>query len=125
MLATDMNPANDATEDSVCVETCAGVAELQVLPLALALERPAPDPMRGWATIRFSLPRRTQATLALRSVTGSLVRILLCPQSLAPNTYSLSWDGRDNSGRSVAPGIYFWRLETDDAVLTRKTVKLN
>jgi hypothetical protein len=125
MLATDMNPANDATEDSVCVETCAGVAELQVLPLALALERPAPDPMRGWATIRFSLPHRAQASVTIRSATGALVRVLFCPQSLTPNTYTLSWDGRDDSGRSVAPGIYFWRLETETTSLTRKAIKID
>ncbi|GEM_PF-449499 len=124
MLATDMNPANDATQDSVFVQTYTGVVELQVLPRALALERPAPDPMRGWATIRFSLPRQTRATLTLRSITGALVRTL-CNSSLLPAHYSLAWDGRDNSGRTVAPGIYFWRLEAEGKVLTRKAVKLN
>jgi hypothetical protein len=124
LLATDMNPANDTTQDSVVVVTYTGVAELQVRPRSLALERPAPDPMRGRATVRFSIPRRTQATLTLRSITGSLVRTL-CNSSLLPAHYSLVWDGRDDSGRSVAPGTYFWRLEAEGKVLTRKAVKLH
>jgi hypothetical protein len=125
MLPTDLNPANDATQDSVFVQTYTGVAELQVLPRTLALGRPAPDPMRNWATIRFSIAHRTQANLTLRSITGSLVRVLVGPQSLAPGPYTLTWDGRDNFGCSVAPGIYFWRLEAEGKVLTRKAVKLN
>jgi len=125
MLATDMNTANDSLAYSVVVETYSGVAEAKVLPQVLALEWPAPDPMRERATIRFSIPRRTQATLTLRSITGALVRVLVRPQSLVPNTYTLAWDGRDNSGRTVAPGIYFWRLEAEGKILTRKAVKLN
>jgi len=125
LLAADMNAANDSLADSVTVETYTGVAEQQFLPRVLALERPAPDPMRGQATIRFTIPRRTQLALTVRSVTGSLVRTLASRQSLGAGIYSLSWDGRDDHGRSVAPGIYLWRLEAEDKVLTRKAVKIN
>jgi hypothetical protein len=34
------------------------------------------------------------------------------------------WDGRDDSGRRVAAGIYFYRLETAGAVLHRKMLAL-
>jgi len=36
----------------------------------------------------------------------------------------LLWDGRDDSGREVASGIYFYRLETEKKVLSRKMVLL-
>ena len=125
MLSTDMNPANNAIQDSVVVRVSTGIAEQTRLPAVISLERPLPDPMRGVATIRFSIPRRTRASVSIRSATGALVRILSSPQSLAPNTYSLTWDGRDDHGRRVAPGIYFWRLESDDATLTRKSIKID
>jgi len=124
MLPTDMNRTNDSLADSVVVETFGGVAELQTVPRVLALERPRPDPMRGSAAIRLSIPHRMRASLTVRSVTGALVRTL-CNSSLLPAIYSLSWDGRDDAGRSVAPGIYFWRLEAEGKTLTRKAVKLN
>jgi len=125
MLATDMSPANNAVQDSVTVWVHTGVAEQTGLPRILSLDRPLPDPMRGHATIRFSVPRRTQASVNIRSATGALVRVLSGPQSLAPGAYSLTWDGRDNTDRRVAPGIYFWRLESDDATLTRKAIKID
>jgi hypothetical protein len=107
------------------VVTYGGVAEMQILPKVLALERPRPDPMRGTATIRLSIPRRMQASVTVRSVTGALVRVLSGPQPLAPGTYSLSWDGRDDHGRRMAPGVYFWRLESQSAILTRKAIKID
>jgi hypothetical protein len=125
MLATDMNPANNTLLDSVTVGIYTGIAEQTGLPGILALERPLPDPMRGVATIRFSIPRKTQASVSVRSATGALVRVLSGPQSLAPNTYSLSWDGRDDHGRRVAPGVYFWHLESETTTLTRKAIKID
>jgi hypothetical protein len=60
-----------------------------------------------------------------RVATGSLVRVLVGPQSLAPSTYSLTWDGRDDAGRRVAPGVYFWRLVSENSTLTRKAIKID
>ncbi len=124
MLATDMNPANNTVQDSVTVGFYSGIAEQTGLPKVVALERPVPDPMTGAATIRFSLPRRAQASVSICSAAGALVRVLSGAQSLAPNTYSLLWDGRDEQGRRVARGVYFWRLETDNSTLTRKAIKI-
>ena len=125
MLATDMNPANNSIQDSLVVRVSTGVAEQTGLPRTLSLDRPLPDPMRGHATIRFSVPRRTRASVSIRSATGALVRVLSGPQSLAPNTYSLTWDSRDDHGRRVAPGVYFWRLESETTTLTRKAIKID
>jgi len=125
MLATDMNPANDALQDSVVVEVYTGVAEQSGLPKALSLERPLPDPMNGKATIRFSIPRRTRASLSIRSATGALVRVLSGPRPLTPGTYSLTWDGCDNTGRRVGQDVYFWRLESEGTPLTRKAIKID
>ena len=123
-LPTDMNPANDSLADSVVVVTYGGVAERQILPKVLALERPRPDPMRGTATIRLSIPRRARTNVTIRSTTGALVRTL-CNSALLPAFYSLTWDGRDDHGRSMAPGVYFWRLESGGKTLTRKAIKID
>jgi hypothetical protein len=125
MLATDMNPANNARQESVTVSVHPGVAEQSGLPRVISLERPLPDPMRGLATIRFSIPRRAQASVSIRSATGALVRVLSGPRSLAPGTYSLTWDGCNDTGRRVAQGVYFWRLESENATLTRKAIKID
>jgi hypothetical protein len=57
-------------------------------------------------------------------MTGALVRTL-CKSTLQPAFYYLTWDGRDDHGRRVAPGIYFWRLESEGKTLTRKAIKID
>ena len=42
-----------------------------------------------------------------------------------PGVRTAYWDDRDEQGRRVAPGIYVYRLETDDATLTRKAIKID
>jgi hypothetical protein len=124
MLSTDMNPANNTVQDSVTVGVYTGIAEQTGLPKVPSLDRPVPDPMRGQATIRFSIPGRTRASVSIRSATGAVVRILSGPSSLAPGIYSLTWDGRDDQGRRVARSVYFWRLESETTTLTRKAIKI-
>ena len=46
------------------------------------------------------------------------------PSGLAAGVSDRS-EGYDNTGRCVAPGICFWRLEAEGTTLTRKTIKLN
>ncbi|MCX6843315.1 MAG: T9SS type A sorting domain-containing protein [candidate division WOR-3 bacterium] len=125
MLSADMNPANNTVQDSVTVGVHSGIAEQSGLPKVVALERPVPDPMTGVATIRFSIPRRAQANVSIRSASGALVRVLSGPRPLTPGTYSLTWDGRDDQGRRVAQGVYFYRLESDNTTLTRKAIKID
>jgi flagellar hook assembly protein FlgD len=38
--------------------------------------------------------------------------------------HRIRWDGRDESGRSVANGVYFLRLRALGRTLTTKAVKL-
>ncbi len=125
MLSADANPANNAVSRSIAVTQAAGVAEQPGLPRVFSLDRAVPDPMTGQATIRFSIPHVAQTSVNIRSASGALVRVLSGPQSLAPGAYSLTWDGRDNTGRRVARGVYFWRLESEGTTLTRKAIKLD
>ena len=39
-----------------------------------------------------------------------------------PGNYNIIWDGKDNSGREVSSGIYFYQLKTKDYTDTKKMV---
>jgi hypothetical protein len=41
-----------------------------------------------------------------------------------PGVYALTWDGRDDSGASVAPGVYFYRLETARGIQSSRAVRV-
>lgn len=50
----------------------------------------------------------SEGSISIYDVAGTLVRKLAIPSNLAPA--ALSWDGRNESGQSVASGVYLWRI---------------
>lgn len=59
--------------------------------------------------LRMSAPFDAGSALAVHDASGRLVRRLVAHRAAA----SLRWDGRDERGARVAPGIYFARIEGD------------
>ena len=78
-----------------------------------------PNPVLGSTDIHFALPRNGLARLRIFDLAGRCVRTLLNGTTPAGPTV-LTWDGRDNSGRLAAGGVYLYRLETDAVTWTRK-----
>jgi hypothetical protein len=82
-----------------------------------------PNPFNPSTTIRFELAARGDATLRIYDAHGRAVRTLFDGVANAGAT-SLVWNGRDDAGRAVGSGIYFYRLETASEPLSRKMVLL-
>ena len=62
--------------------------------------------------ISYEIATATSAELDIYDVAGQHVRtVALGHQS--PGRYSILWDGRDDAGRELNDGMYFWRLQTD------------
>ncbi|MBK8230800.1 MAG: FG-GAP repeat protein [Candidatus Eisenbacteria bacterium] len=88
---------------------------------ALALFPIAPNPARGEVELRFALRAAGPAQLALYDARGRQV-IELRSGWQSSGAYGLIWDGIDARGLRVPGGIYFVRLSTPDAVVTRKLI---
>jgi hypothetical protein len=98
------------------------VDEIQPSVGAIVLQQNTPNPFNPATTINFSVPGEGQSvSLKVFDVTGRLVRVLV-DQSILSGNQSIVWRGRDDDGRDVSTGIYFYRLQTRDSVLTRKLV---
>jgi hypothetical protein len=69
-----------------------------------------PNPTRGDARIRYSLPRAGWARVTILDASGARIRSF--DEGLLPaGPHQLMWDGRDASGRAVNAGVYFARVE--------------
>jgi outer membrane protein assembly factor BamB len=65
-----------------------------------------PNPFRTRMAISLQLTADSPRGVQVFNAAGQLVRILCPPQSLAPKPYSLSWDGRTQSGEVAPDGVY-------------------
>jgi hypothetical protein len=97
--------------------------EDDVTPRALVLRQNYPNPFNPQTRIEFLMPRPGRAKVAVFDVGGSRVATIF-DGALDAGPHTLSWNGRDSRGRSVATGIYLYRLEACGTVLTRKMVLL-
>lgn len=92
-------------------------------PGVIVLHQNIPNPFNPTTLIRFELPVRAHVRLHVFDVQGRLVRTLI-DDELQPGSREVAWNGRDNDGRNVASGIYFYRLETPHTLVARKMVLL-
>jgi hypothetical protein len=78
-------------------------------PKAFSLSQNYPNPFNASTTISFNTSGG-HTTLDVYNLTGAKVATLI-DKNLNAGSYSVVWDGHDNSGRSVSSGTYFYRLK--------------
>jgi flagellar hook assembly protein FlgD len=68
-----------------------------------------PNPFSPETQIAFDLPSAGRAEIRIYDAKGRLIRMLIDEKRPA-GLNSVSWDGRDGTGRAVATGVYFYSL---------------
>lgn len=110
-------PVGATSEFSACAEivggVVVGVADGDAAPSAgLRLLPNHPNPFRVDTRIDFELARDSNVRATIHDAMGRLVRRLL-DGSRPAGFQTVRWDGRNDHGDQVAPGVYFVRLATD------------
>ncbi len=83
------------------------------------LEQNYPNPFNPETSISYSVPVPSKVELMVYNLLGQEVVTLVSGQQPA-GKHTVIWDGRNSSGRSVASGVYLYRLKAGDFVQTRK-----
>ena len=82
-----------------------------------------PNPFGRGLVAEFTMPAAGPVLVEVLDVSGRRIRIVEDGFRSA-GAHRTGWDGLDQSGRSVANGVYFLRLRALGTVLTTKAVKL-
>jgi len=100
------------------------------LPRVFSLSQNSPNPFRGSTKILYTIAftgspnKKSYVMLRVYNITGKLIRTLV-DQAETPGYYRVIWDGRDDYGRKVPAGIYFYRLKADSKIIgTKKLILL-
>jgi hypothetical protein len=111
----------DATFGDVVITDLTGGPSPVPAPVAgrIVLFQNQPNPFNPLTVIRMDVPREATAHLAVYDIQGRLVRNLF-RGNLPAGLREFRWDGRDDTGRDAAGGIYLFRLDAEGRSETRK-----
>jgi hypothetical protein len=92
------------------------------LPVEHALIRNHPNPFSRYTTIEYSLPWETAASLAIFNSLGQRVAVLFEAESVSRGRHRVLWDGIDESGNGLSPGVYLCRITGEGFSTSRPLV---
>ncbi|MCF7792854.1 MAG: T9SS type A sorting domain-containing protein [Candidatus Cloacimonetes bacterium] len=95
----------------------------QIVQLTNQLNANYPNPFNPTTTISFSLVQPAYTILSIYNVKGELVKTLISDQ-LTANDHTVTWNGKDNTGKTAASGVYFYKLKSGNYTSSRKMLML-
>ncbi|RMF08831.1 MAG: T9SS C-terminal target domain-containing protein [Candidatus Neomarinimicrobiota bacterium] len=113
----------DSDHVAALVVPTLGVDQELGIPTEFALDQNYPNPFNPTTRISFALPEASHTSLRIYNVLGEKVAELV-NADLNPGYYHYQWNARTSQGVSVATGVYFYELRTDQKVLRKKMVLL-
>ena len=80
----------------------------ETLPTATSLSKNYPNPFNPSTTIDYDIAKSGHVSIVIYDLNGAEVKTLVNEFKSAASGYNVTWDGRNNSGQSVASGQYFY-----------------
>ena len=85
------------------------------------LQQNFPNPFNPTTTIRFTLKEAGNVKLTVYTARGEVVRTL-SHGNRGAGTHEIEWDGRDDAGRQVESGTYFYEIDAGKEREARKMI---
>ncbi len=92
-------------------------------PGEFALMQNYPNPFNPTTSISYTLNKTSEVKLTVFDQLGRQIITLVNTRNQA-GQYNVEWNGTDSAGHAVPSGIYFYKLETNSNVQTKKMMLL-
>jgi hypothetical protein len=92
-------------------------------PTEFALRQNYPNPFNPTTIIEYALPKASEVKIQIYNILGQKVKNLV-DESQDPGYKMIHWDGKDDNGKEVSSGIYFYRIEAKGFVKCKKMTLL-
>ncbi len=89
--------------------------------LTNALKGNYPNPFNPETTISYSVEKAGKVTLEVFNILGQKVKTLVNDSRNAGN-HNVVWNGKDDAGRAVSSGVYFYRMKNGNYSKTNKMI---
>jgi hypothetical protein len=96
--------------DNAGTQTVHGPVFSQITgPTSYSLSENYPNPFNPTTSISFTLPSKSDVRLIVYNLLGQEIAVLR-KEVMAVGHHKVAWHGRDESGRAVGSGVYFYRM---------------
>ncbi|UCE04366.1 MAG: immune inhibitor A, partial [bacterium] len=93
------------------------------LPTEYSLSQNYPNPFNPETTIKYQIVKDGWITLRIYNLLGQIVYTLVDEHQKA-GKYNINWDGKDNWGKQVTAGIYFYSIKSGSFHKSKKMILL-
>lgn len=94
------------------------------IPDEFILSQNYPNPFFAKTTIPFTLSNSGKVSLTIYNIMGQQVHFVE-RDGYPAGLHQITWNGRNENGRLLSAGIYFYRLQTPSGARTRKMLLLD
>ncbi|MDI3504038.1 MAG: serine protease [Candidatus Cloacimonadota bacterium] len=91
--------------------------------LSTTLNSAYPNPFNPTTTLSFSLQNAGEVSLVIYNQKGQKVRSLI-HETMPSGKHQIVWNGKDDNGRQVSSGLYFYRMKSGKYSSTRKMIMM-
>jgi len=83
-----------------------------------------PNPFNNNTEIEFDLANNDVVSLKIFDTSGRLTRTLIDSENLATGHHFVNWNGENQNGEILTPGIYFYQMSTSQGIETKRCLKI-
>ena len=87
------------------------------------LDQNYPNPFNPSTTINYSIQESGNVIIKIYDSLGKQIRILV-NETKNSGEYRTIWDGRDDNGKKVSSGVYFYQIQVGDYIQAKKMIML-
>jgi hypothetical protein len=114
------NSSSDSSDGVFTIGTNCVAKVVAILP-TFDLGQNYPNPFNANTNISFSLDAPSRVELVVYNILGERVRTLLSGDRPV-GAHEVAFDGRDDKGKTLSSGTYFYKLTAGDKVVTKHMV---
>ncbi len=95
----------------------------RLIPDSYALRQNFPNPFNPNTIIQYSLPKQSHVNIVIYNILGQKVAALV-DKAQPAGQYQVVWNSKNSQGKTVASGVYLYRIEAGDFTVSKKMLLL-
>ena len=86
---------------------------------SLILFQNYPNPFNPSTAIKYSLQKSGNVLINIYNINGKIVKSFIY-NNQKPGEYTFDWDGKDLTGCNLSSGIYLYKIQVDNKIISRR-----